>query len=114
MSDLPAVKGGTAPSYLRAYTCTVELEGSFEQLVSFLTILERDNPYLSVSHVNIRARADSPVIHSGDLRVSWPAWDGREKRLTFLRGAMTDTRRTGPDPATAARVAEIAKKHWAK
>ncbi|MBN1674455.1 MAG: hypothetical protein JXR37_25630 [Kiritimatiellae bacterium] len=79
----------SAPSWqpsFRFYAATMELRCGYAALMRFVQILEQDNPYLSLSDLNMVP--DWPRKHRVTLTVSWPVWiDGARRKAVEGRGA---------------------------
>ena len=55
-----------------AYSFQIAGQGSLDQVVAFLRIVEQRNPYLCLTELRISAQSDSPLRHRVSMRLEWP------------------------------------------
>ena len=110
LSKFPAVEGSVVPSPLDVFTCSVEVQGSFEQLGLFVALLEDGDSRSSIARVSIAAQARDPGVHYGNLLLAWPAWNQHARGLDFSRGGAGEPGEERPAPTDSTRLEEIRKK----
>lgn len=55
-----------------AYSVQVNGQGSYDQIVSFLTAIEASNPFVCVTEIKVMGQADAPERHRVTFRIEWP------------------------------------------
>ena len=59
---------------VRAYSARVTAECGTDALVQWLSLLEKGNPLISVSHITISAQPERVQSHVVRFEVQWPVW----------------------------------------
>jgi len=69
-----AAAGQAAERAFKSYTAEVSARGSLHGLIETLNALEKSNPLLCVSKLQINADEKNPERHQILLRIQWPIW----------------------------------------
>jgi hypothetical protein len=56
----------------KAYSVEMSGLGGYHQLLNLIRILEEQNPYLSVTEINVAGRLEDPEQHRMSVRIEWP------------------------------------------
>ena len=103
----PTTSREETPCQFNVFRCTVYLEGNFQQIVSFLALLENCTPCPWVSSVSVSAQPGSATVHAGKLGVGWLAWGPHAEDLDFLRDGDPKQQEMRFGSTAAASLAEI-------
>lgn len=72
MQSFPAKKKDGFPPAFRSYSVQAGGSGSYEQIFSFVKLVEERNPYVCVTEIRISGQGDNPERHRMSLRIEWP------------------------------------------
>lgn len=56
------------------YTVRIVTECGYAQLVNLVRVMEEENPYLTVSDIQVMGQDDEPLRHRVRISVQWPFW----------------------------------------
>lgn len=81
-NDLLEIGPGTGK--FRVYRIRGQGRSGFNDFVRLVEMVHGSNPLVSISGLNIMARADSPAAHEISFVVAWLVWSAPAKRPGFL------------------------------
>ena len=65
---------------VKPYAVRIVTESSYQQLIDLVEVLEKSNPALCITDINISAQDSSPMKHILNMTVEWPMW-GRKLQV---------------------------------
>lgn len=74
----------SANNRFKIYRVRVQSRSGFNDCIQLVTNIHSNNPFCSISGINIVARNDSPEVHEMSFIVSWLIWSDPAKRPAFL------------------------------
>lgn len=72
--SVPWTRGEETEKAFVPYTVRIVTQCGYNELASLVCALEKDNPYLCVSAIEISAQSLTPEKHRVQLSVEWPFW----------------------------------------
>jgi hypothetical protein len=104
--ELSAAPAGQAPDRsFKSYTAEVSARGSLSALVAMLDSIEKSNPFLCVSKLQVTAYEKDPQRHQVFLRIQWPIWADPEIENN-LRGQLREIEEGAAEHSVAERAVE--------
>lgn len=91
-SSYPAYPSGAVDtSAFKPYSAKISATASYFDIVRFLDLLTKGNPYLSIRDIHVTARTKDPEIHQFTLIVEWPIPRDRNLAKEFRKPELKPT-----------------------
>lgn len=91
---IPMPKGNKLKAFVKTVNCSITGRGSYEYLLELFKKTETENPYISISRVNIGPVKPESMVQSVTFSITFPIWDNPATPASF------EPRPTQSDEAT--------------
>jgi len=72
------------------YAVRIVTECGYSQLVGLITSLEKNNPFLCITEIQVTARNNHPDEHKIRMTVQWPYWSDPQKAMEVMNAKGVD------------------------
>ncbi|MEI6971441.1 MAG: hypothetical protein WCL44_07960 [bacterium] len=97
---IPRGPRSSLKSFVIPISCRVTGRRSYENLLELFRKIEKSNPYMSISRVNISAALPGTMAQAVSFTISWPIWENPSIATNFLARADASESETSA-PSTA-------------
>lgn len=96
---IPRAPRNSFKSFVVNISCKVTGRRSYENLIDLFKKIETDNPYMSISKVNIAAALPGTMAQAVTFTISWPIWENPSIATNFLPRVEASEGQTNAVPA---------------
>lgn len=101
--DIPRAQGNKLMSFVVSVSCTITGRRGYEHLLDLFRKIETDNPYVSISKINMTAAQPGSMSQPVSFVISWPIWKDPAIVTTFMPQAKQSDNSTNATSAAANR-----------